>query len=74
MERTDTCVRLNVKVLAAHATNVEAQTDEISCQDLGSPKGQLRVTEGVGGHGLPVRALQPLILTEAPSSQRFLKS
>lgn len=33
-------------------------------QDLGSPKGQLRVTEGAGGHGLPARALQ------VPDSQR----
>lgn len=38
--------------------NTEAQTDEIAYQDLGSPKGLLRVTEGAGGHGLPARALQ----------------
>lgn len=52
-------MRLNIKeVLAAPSRNMEAQTDEIVCQDPGSPKGQLRVTEGVGGHGVPVRALQ----------------
>lgn len=39
---------------------MEAQTDEIMCCDLGFPKGQLRVTEGVGGQGLPARALQAL--------------
>lgn len=38
--------------------NTEAQTDKIAYQKLGSPKGQLRVTEGAGGHGLPARALQ----------------
>lgn len=63
--RTDTCVRLNIKeVLAVPTRNVEAQTDEIACQDLGCPKGQLHVTEGVAGHGLPARALQ------APASEQ----
>lgn len=63
--KTDTCVRLNIKeVLAAPSRNMEAQTDEIVCRDLGSPKGQIRVSEGVDGHGLPARALQ------APASPR----
>lgn len=54
-------MRLNIKeVLAAPSRNMEAQTDEIMCWDLGFPKGQLRVTEGVCGHGLPARALQAL--------------
>lgn len=79
--RTDTCVKPNVKeVLAAPTRNVEAQTAETACRDLGCPKGQLRVTEGVGGHGLPARALQALgchrglsqVVTEQPEVAEVL--
>lgn len=55
----DTHARLNIKkVLDAPGCNMEAQPDMRVCWGLGSPKGQLYITKGVGRRGLPARALQ----------------
>lgn len=72
----DTCVRLNIKeVLGAPSRNMEAQLDMRLCRGLGSPKGQLYVPEGVGGCGLPARALQaPSFSQRQYHSQRIPNS
>lgn len=55
----DSHVRLNIKeVLDAPSRNMEALPDMRVCRGLGSPKGQLYITKGVGRRRLPARALE----------------